>query len=565
MTRARMNEVSGNGVTRTRRRIPRSRYVTNAVASPITPEFIRLMARIPGTKMSMNETSCAVTGRSSIGSGGGPPATSINVWRTAPTAAALKTATTPRFPSASACNSSASSPVETTKVGLFCKSATTASRNADSGPATPTSNSTVGPRPKTTPKITMKRAGKARFQKSAARLRRLIFRLARTMAKREVMTESGVGSRTSEAYPHPPTHHPRRGYPARRRQEKGAWRRLSRTPYHPSPSFALVLVPGASQEDVFQRCLHRAETGQGCMLALGKVQEGDQGGLRVGRAQLEGLMAVTIAQLGGDYALQTLQVVASDASPLHGGAHCRVCAELLDQRARRITGDHPAAVHDGDAVTQLLGFFHIVCCQDDRRLLVADVADRLPQRAPGGRVEPSCRFVEERYPRRIDERQSNGQSLLLSSGEGVDARAPLLLQPDQRQQVVDPRRRGIGAVESGKQRDDLGAVQVVEKRGRLQLDADDPVHLVRLGNRIEACHPYLTIVRGAQPFQHLERRCLPGAIGTKDAEDLARPDRQVESRDRYRVIVAFDDVPRRDDRIVRPREDRRICICDCGC
>ena len=29
------------------------------VASPITPEFIRLMARIPGTKTSMNETSCA--------------------------------------------------------------------------------------------------------------------------------------------------------------------------------------------------------------------------------------------------------------------------------------------------------------------------------------------------------------------------------------------------------------------------------------------------------------------------------------------------------------------------
>src|SRR3954453_10773323 len=115
-----------------------------------------------------------------------------------PAAAASKTATTPRFPSASACNSSASSPVDTTKVGLFCKSATTASRNADSGPATPTSNSTVGPRPKTTPKITMKRAGKARFQKSAARLRRLIFRLARTMAKREVMTEPGVGSRESE-------------------------------------------------------------------------------------------------------------------------------------------------------------------------------------------------------------------------------------------------------------------------------------------------------------------------------------------------------------------------------
>ena len=83
-------------------------------------------------------------------------------------------------------------------------------------------------------------------------------------------------------------------------------------------------MSGAGQEDVFQRCLHRAETGQGHLLALGKVQEGDQGRLRVGRAQLEGLMAVTIAQLGGDYALQTLQVVASDASPARRRALSRL-------------------------------------------------------------------------------------------------------------------------------------------------------------------------------------------------------------------------------------------------
>ena len=45
-------------------------------------------------------------------------------------------------------------------------------------------------------------------------------------------------------------------------------------------------------------------------LALGQVQQGDQGRLGVGRAQLEGLVAVAIAQLGGDHAVQTLQVVA---------------------------------------------------------------------------------------------------------------------------------------------------------------------------------------------------------------------------------------------------------------
>ena len=150
---------------------------------------------------------------------------------------------------------------------------------------------------------------------------------------------------------------------------------------------------------------------------------------------------------------------------LHGGAYGRIGAELLDQCARRITGDHPAAVHDGDAITQLLGFFHIVGRQDDRRLLVADVADRLPEGAPGGWIEPGRRLVEERDPRRIDERQSDGQSLLLPSGEGVDARATLLLEPDQRQQTFNPRRRGVGVIERGKQRDDLGAAQVVEKRG----------------------------------------------------------------------------------------------------
>jgi hypothetical protein len=73
--------------------------------------------------------------------------------------------------------------METTKLGFASRAATRLARNAVSGPATPTSNSTVVPRPKTTPKITMKRAGNARFQTSAARLRRLIITLARTIAR----------------------------------------------------------------------------------------------------------------------------------------------------------------------------------------------------------------------------------------------------------------------------------------------------------------------------------------------------------------------------------------------
>ena len=42
----------------------------------------------------------------------------------------------------------------------------------------------------------------------------------------------------------------------------------------------------------------------------------------------------------------------------------------------------------------------------------------------------------------------------------------LLLQADQVQQAVDPRRGGVGAIERGEERDDLGAAQVVEQRRR---------------------------------------------------------------------------------------------------
>ena len=72
-------------------------------------------------------------------------------------------------------------------------------------------------------------------------------------------------------------------------------------------------MPGAGQEDIFQRGVRRAEPGQRDILALGEVQEGDQGRLGVGRAQLEGLMPVAFAQIGSHHAFQTLQVVASDA------------------------------------------------------------------------------------------------------------------------------------------------------------------------------------------------------------------------------------------------------------
>ena len=75
------------------------------------------------------------------------------------------------------------------------------------------------------------------------------------------------------------------------------------------------------------------------------------------------------------------------------------------------------AIHDGDAIAQRLGFFHIVRRQDDRHTPRAQVLQESPQGAPGLWVESRCWLVQEQDGGLVDERRGEGDALLLSTRE----------------------------------------------------------------------------------------------------------------------------------------------------
>ena len=85
--------------------------------------------------------------------------------------------------------------------------------------------------------------------------------------------------------------------------------------------------------------------------------------------------------------------------------------------ARRAHGDDAAFVDDGHAVAELLGLFDVVGGQQDGALLAAQVLHQLVDFQARLRVEAGGGLVEEQHLRIVEQRQRQGQPLLLSAGE----------------------------------------------------------------------------------------------------------------------------------------------------
>ena len=93
--------------------------------------------------------------------------------------------------------------------------------------------------------------------------------------------------------------------------------------------------------------------------------------------------------------------------------------------------------HDGDAVGELLGLVEVVRREEHGLAERAEGADHLPRRAPRRGVEARRRLVEEDELGIADERDAEVEPPLLAARERLDPRARLLLEPDERDDLVD--------------------------------------------------------------------------------------------------------------------------------
>ena len=213
-----------------------------------------------------------------------------------------------------------------------------------------------------------------------------------------------------------------------------------------------------------------------------------------------------------------------------------------------------APVHHGHAVAQALGLLHVVRRQHHGGAVALDLADDVPERPPGARVEAGGRFVEEGHDGVVDERQGDRQPLRLPTGQLVDESFGLVGQADPLEQRLAGLAAAEDAVAGAEDVDDLAQPLVVEQGGGLELHADAPFDVLGVGPDRQPVDRDLATVGPAQAFDHLEGRRFAGAVGPQDAEDLAAFHGQGDAVDGNEVAVALGQAVDADD-----RPSRRLC------
>ncbi len=180
-------------------------------------------------------------------------------------------------------------------------------------------------------------------------------------------------------------------------------------------------------------------------------------------------------------------------------------------------GDGPAGGDDQDPVGQRLDLVHVVAGQHDRGAQGSQAVDHLPGLAPGRRIEPGGRLVQEQKVRVADDAECQVDPALLAPRQPVGASVAEPVEADQFQHLVD----GAAARVAGP------VVLEGLAHGQLPLDAhlleDDPDPVPeprRSHRRIVAQHLHGAGVSAAVSLEDLHGRRLAGPVRPQQREHL---------------------------------------------
>ncbi len=219
-----------------------------------------------------------------------------------------------------------------------------------------------------------------------------------------------------------------------------------------------------------------------------------------------------------------------------GENHSRFSPERGDKSPRCIESDDFPAVDDGDAVAELLRFFHVVGREKDRFPPIANMFDQFPHRPAGLRIEAGRELVQKNDLGIVDESESDKQALLLSPREFAEGSIQFLSQAELIQERLPIRRP---PVKGGKKVGNLPDSEPVRERAFLQLDTDPFPQFVRLMPRVQPEDGDSPRIRTAKSFQALDGRCLAGPVWADHPKNLARTDIEGHSVDGDDSAVNF--------------------------
>ena len=206
---------------------------------------------------------------------------------------------------------------------------------------------------------------------------------------------------------------------------------------------------------------------------------------------------------------------------------------MPDQRGRGADGQHPTAVHEGDAVAAL-GLVHEVGRDEDGDpLLAGELQQMAPEHVPRCRVHAGGRFVEDQHFGPVQAGGGQLQSLADAQGQGRRQRIGMAIEVE----LTQGSGHGLIAVctlqpvEPGMQHQVLAYAQLLVQREGLGHVADPHPGLHAAG-RHRLPEQLGTALGGIeQPGQHLHGGRLATTVGAEKAEDLALADAETDAVD----------------------------------
>ena len=211
-------------------------------------------------------------------------------------------------------------------------------------------------------------------------------------------------------------------------------------------------------------------------------------------------------------------------------------------------------------VGEPIGLLEIVGRQQDRESLAGQAPDLFPDVRPSLRIEAGRRLVEEQDLGSMDEAARHVELALHPARPGPDDPIGGLGQAEPREQLVDAMSE-LGPAHPV----EVALEEEVLAPGRVRIDGavladhpDEPAHAVRLAGHVDAQHVIAARVGARQGGQDLDRRRLPGPVGSEQAEDRPGLDRQADPVEgAHATRIRLDEIHGIDGRRTSGLQERR--------
>ena len=223
---------------------------------------------------------------------------------------------------------------------------------------------------------------------------------------------------------------------------------------------------------------------------------------------------------------------------------------LADQRGRRALGHDPALVDHDQPIAELLGLIHVVGGEHQRRALLLQAEQPVPEDVARLRVEAGGRLVEQQDAGVVHERARDREAALHAAGQVVDLGLRALGQLGELEQLVGAladvgaRQAEVAPVDEQVLADLELHVEVVGLRHDAELGADLGAVLVR----VQVQDGQVAAGARRDRAHHPHRGRLAGAVGPEQPERLTGRDLEVDAVDGGDLFVGLGEGGRRDHR-----------------